>query len=360
MRKLILTIGLLIPVVLLGQPNSTIQAFRAEKVFLQGKKLYGAGQYQQALSLFNQVIELNPTHPMVYELRGESFYMLNDYSRALDDYTRAVDYNPNDAELRNSQGVAAAKLDLYDAAATYFYQALQIDPNHEGARKNLDIANRKRKEIDPFAVAIDANNPPSTTDPRRPEDVFQNDPLFDNNPYTDNFDDPRKPDDFTDPSYGDPIILDNEPVNLEPLNPRETQEVVTYASSDIKIGSQSDALIAIRQVKITQSSTFVTFRIRGAGGEEAFPIKLDKRGGPNAWYITDRSLKRNYRLKNIKALTGWPSRVYNLRPNEEKIFVVEFERIDNDVRYFHILEGRTARETSWDFYDIELIDQTSP
>lgn len=117
--------------------NNTIEAFKAEKLFGEGKAFYEQADFTRANAVFEEVIRLNPDHPQVYLYAAESYYALKDYEQALDYYTMAVKQNPEDAELRNSQGAAAAQLELYDAAAAYFYEALKIDPDHIGAKDNL-------------------------------------------------------------------------------------------------------------------------------------------------------------------------------------------------------------------------------
>ena len=140
MKRIILTALLAFPILLLAQPNATIKAFKAEKLFVQGKTFYENSNYQSAISIFDQVADLDPEHQTVYELRGAAFFKLGDYNSAIEDYELAARPHPQNAEIRNSMGVAAAYLRQYRAAAAYFYEALQIEPNHDGAKTNLDIA----------------------------------------------------------------------------------------------------------------------------------------------------------------------------------------------------------------------------
>lgn len=340
MKNSFLFIILLVPVILLAQPNPTIQAFKAEKLFEEGKSLYQTRQYQAAIDKFNQVVTLDPDHQQVYELRAESFYHSGNYDMAIEDYSIAIDQHPRNAELRNSRGVAAANMELYDAAAAYFYEALQIDPNHPGAKKNIEVAQRKRDEIDPYYSGTDNLNNDWISDGNssRPG---TNRPDYSRPDYT-------RPDynrpDYTRPDRNNPV---KKPVDITPQFP------INYPKNKILVGDQADPLLVIEKIVIEKNSTFVTFSIRGTGNKN-FPIQLDRKNGKNAFYITDRSFKKEYRLKNIRSLAGWPSQPYQLKPREKKIFVVEFEPVDPEIRFFHILEGKTRREGSWDFWDVEL------
>ncbi|RMG70387.1 MAG: tetratricopeptide repeat protein, partial [Bacteroidetes bacterium] len=150
MKKRFTLLLLVLPFVALAQPNPTIRAFQAERLFVEGRSFYDQGDFVTAIDRFNQVVELDPEHEMVYEFRGEAYYALGDYQKAIEDYAIAAQQHPQNAEIRNSLGVASANLGLFDAAYSYFYEALQIDPEHEAARENLAIADRRRQQAQKF------------------------------------------------------------------------------------------------------------------------------------------------------------------------------------------------------------------
>ena len=62
-----------------------------------------------------------------------------------------------------------------------------------------------------------------------------------------------------------------------------------------------------------------------------------------------------YRLKSIKNLEGWSlGNAFSLKPRASKLFLAEFDRIDDNVFFFHLLEGKTNKPGAWNIYDIEL------
>ncbi|MDX2247290.1 MAG: tetratricopeptide repeat protein [Bacteroidia bacterium] len=340
MKRLILTALIAVPLCMLAQPNATIRAFKAEKLFAQGRTNYDNGDYRAAIDIFDQVAELDPDHPMVYELRGESYYKLENFEAAISDYSQAAKQHPESAELRNSLGVASANMGQYRAAASYFYEALQINPNHEYARKNLDIANRKLREYAAAGNTKPGQNP--NTGGRNNDDYG----LFDRNNPRDNSSGTWEPD----PKNKGNAILDRPDADSPvPAKPKER----TYAQNKILVGNQSDPFVSIEQVKITETATLITFKVQSVGNTD-FPIFLDKKGGANALYISDRAYKKSYRLLNVRSLQGWPEKPFILKPNQEKFFTVEFERIEDNIVFFHILEGQGNREGTWDFWDVEL------
>ncbi len=363
MKYLILSIGLVLSLSLIAQPgNGTIQAFKAEKLFGEGKALYEESDYIKAIAVFDQVAMLNPAHPQVFLYRAESFYALNDFERALDDYSRAVELQPNNAELRNSQGTAAARLGLYDAAASYFYEALKLDPNHASASENLAKVDRLRKERDPYASptpttgegwVLENTNPNSGSDPYYP-------PYTNTNPYggTPTYPNTNPNNPNTNP-YNPPYPNPNVNPGYPPVNPTiennapASRDGMTFSEKNIQIGQQNDQGLKILRVRFTESSTIVTLEITGIG-DEVFPLKLAAPTSAEAFYLADQGMRHVYRLKNVSGLSGWPNRTYNLRPRESKVISLEFERLPDETQIFHLLEGKVDRPISWDFYEIEL------
>lgn len=357
MKRFILTTLIAVPLCMLAQPNATIRAFKAEKIFAEGRSNYDNGDYRAAIKIFDEVADLDPDHQTVYELRGESYYKLENYEAAIDDYSRAAKQHPDNAELRNSLGVASANLGQYRAAASYFYEALQIDPNHEYARKNLDIANRKLRDY----------GDGSGTNTNYSSSYNNASPSYNKNPNTGEYGlfDPNNPrDNSNDKNWnisnpgnnsgnnGVTPLIDRPNTGTPPVTqPKER----TYPQNKIIVGNQADPYVTIEQVKITQNATLITFKVQSVG-TKVFPIFLDKKGGANALYISDRAYKRSFRLTEVRSLQGWPEKPYMLQPGQDKFFTVEFERIDDDIVFFHILEGQSNREGAWDFWDVELKD----
>ncbi|MEZ4776297.1 MAG: tetratricopeptide repeat protein [Bacteroidia bacterium] len=351
MKRFILTTLIAVPLCMLAQPNATIRAFKAEKKFAEGRSNYDNGDYRAAIKVFDEVADLDPDHQTVYELRGESYYKLENYEAAIEDYSRAAKQHPDNAELRNSLGVASANMGQYRAAASYFYEALQIDPNHEYARRNLDIANRKLRE---YGDGSSQNSNSSSSYNNSVQDYNKNPNngdygLFDTNNPRDNSNNGSWNVSNSGNSGATPLV--DRPDTPVTTKPRER----TYPQNKILVGNQADPYVTIEQVKITQNATLITFKVQSVG-TKVFPIFLDKKGGANALYISDRAYKRSFRLTDVRSLQGWPEKPYMLQPGQDKFFTAEFERIDDDIVFFHILEGQSNREGAWDFWDVELKD----
>jgi tetratricopeptide (TPR) repeat protein len=55
------------------------------------------GQYDKAISDYNEAIELNPKHADIYYSRGLVYNKKGQYDKAISDYTKAIQLNPKNA-----------------------------------------------------------------------------------------------------------------------------------------------------------------------------------------------------------------------------------------------------------------------
>lgn len=376
MKRQIFFLALLLPVLSIAQENQTIRAFKAEKLYVRGLELYQSGNIRGAIETFDQVIALDRNHAQVYQAKGDAFYELGDFDEAIESYTIAAQQYPDNANIRNSLGVAAGQMGMYRAAESYFLEALQIDPNLTSASRNLERAQLKIREgstaadigynwdddpIRPSGNPVSSGgSTPTWGEPWTPDPVT-NDPLTrpNSNPDTD----PIWGGGFTDqssttidPNTGRPLpsVRPEEPA-LPWERPGRDPRKTTFSRDrgEINVTYRTDPFVHIDQVKITATSTLVIFNVQSVS-RESFLISLEAPGSTGALMITDRQFNRAYRLKSVR-LDGWPQEPYELRPGENKPIIVEFERIPDDLYFFHIVEGETPSAGSWDFYDVELV-----
>jgi len=60
------------------------------------------GQYDHAISDFDQAIEINPRYNKAYNNRGIVYRLKGQYDRAVSDFNKAIEINPLDAEAYNN------------------------------------------------------------------------------------------------------------------------------------------------------------------------------------------------------------------------------------------------------------------
>lgn len=129
-----------------------------------------------------------------------------------------------------------------------------------------------------------------------------------------------------------------------------------YTSDRFGEGPKGDVQLHVEKIRITENSTILTFLLENQG-ENSIQIKLAKNGNKKAWYLTDRSFGREYHLKTIDYLDRWKFGLsYKLKGYSSQSFTAEFERLDNDVFNFHLIEGQDMKPGNWNIFEIELKD----
>lgn len=77
-----------------------------ERLFEQGTQLYQSGQYTEALSAFQRILDSGmEAGPLYYNL-GNCYYKLGDIGRAILNYERAARLMPGDEDVRFNLGLA--------------------------------------------------------------------------------------------------------------------------------------------------------------------------------------------------------------------------------------------------------------
>jgi len=63
-----------------------------------GKKYLEQGNYDSALSFFDQALSLEPSNPDLWNLKGIALRSLGRYDEASDCYNKSLEIEPRDAE----------------------------------------------------------------------------------------------------------------------------------------------------------------------------------------------------------------------------------------------------------------------
>jgi superkiller protein 3 len=116
-----------------GQPTEEQQARLTEA---QAAK--EAGNYDLALSMFQDILAENPTIVTGYLGIGEVFMLKHDYGRAESAYRQSAKLAPRNFDAQLGHGLALHMLERYEDAVKAFHRALTIDP--DDVRANLSLA----------------------------------------------------------------------------------------------------------------------------------------------------------------------------------------------------------------------------
>lgn len=79
---------------------------KAAALFLDGQSEHEQGAYNAALSIYDEVLRLDPIHIKAYASRAGVLGALEDYEGAIADYTAAINLNPSLAGAYGGRGFA--------------------------------------------------------------------------------------------------------------------------------------------------------------------------------------------------------------------------------------------------------------
>jgi len=110
---------------------SPTRASRLEKTMLAALDAHSHQNYQQAISLYNQLLGMRlkrPIRSLVYNHRGMAWFALGAYRKSLHDFNKALSFDPEYCRGYVNRGLCQRVLNQFDQALADFTQALQIDP----------------------------------------------------------------------------------------------------------------------------------------------------------------------------------------------------------------------------------------
>ncbi|MEG4203868.1 tetratricopeptide repeat protein [Microcoleus sp. Pol7_A1] len=106
------------------------------------RTLYNLQQYDAALQSCNRSLEVKGLYSTL-ELKSLILLKLRRYEEALSSYNLVIQINPNDSEIWNNRGIALENLQRYKQAMRSFEQAIKIDPSNEVATYNRQRLNKQ-------------------------------------------------------------------------------------------------------------------------------------------------------------------------------------------------------------------------
>jgi tetratricopeptide (TPR) repeat protein len=117
------------------------------------------GEYESAIEIANQVLELDHKNSTAYVLRGIAKRNLERYEEAIEDSTQAIDLDPKNTAAYHSRGIAKRKLEQYEEAIEDYSEAIDLDPKNAVAYYNRGSAKGAlelyKEAIEDYSEAID-------------------------------------------------------------------------------------------------------------------------------------------------------------------------------------------------------------
>jgi tetratricopeptide (TPR) repeat protein len=113
-----------------------------------GSLLQQQGGTERAMALYKKILELSPYHSDTYNILGSAFQEKGQIDDAIASYQKAIQFNPNSFLAHNNLGTALKLHGKIDEAINNFQKALELNPGFSEALNNLGNAFRDQGKLD--------------------------------------------------------------------------------------------------------------------------------------------------------------------------------------------------------------------
>ncbi|KAJ3102602.1 Hsp90 cochaperone [Phlyctochytrium planicorne] len=120
----------------------------AEDLKAQGNKAFSSGDFKNAISLFTQAINLDPSNHVLYSNRSACYASLKDYATALADAEKTVDLNTSWAKGYSRKGAALYGLSRFKEAVEAYQAGLALEPGNSQLQKGLKDAEAALEDLE--------------------------------------------------------------------------------------------------------------------------------------------------------------------------------------------------------------------
>ena len=121
-----------------SKPRKLSSSEKQQQKLTDAEAAMDSGDYNVALSLFQEILATNPTVTTAYLGIGDIYMIRRDYDKAEPAYSRAAKLEPRNFDAQYGHGLALQMLERFVDAVKAFHRALTIDP--ENFKANLALA----------------------------------------------------------------------------------------------------------------------------------------------------------------------------------------------------------------------------
>ena len=91
--------------------------------------LFRNGNYKQAITLYDEILEIAPNNISTLKMKGIAQSNLEDHTNSLKHFFKVLQYSPNDSLALTGMGVGFGNLGEYHESKNYFDMALERKPD---------------------------------------------------------------------------------------------------------------------------------------------------------------------------------------------------------------------------------------
>jgi tetratricopeptide (TPR) repeat protein len=134
MKKYTMMISYLLIVILFSASVATGTAFAqtekdAESMFNVANQHLVNGEYQEAITIYDDILEIIPNNISTLKMKGIVQSNLDQHDKSLKQFFKVLQHKPNDAVSLTGMGVGFGNLGEYQESVTYFEKALKEKPD---------------------------------------------------------------------------------------------------------------------------------------------------------------------------------------------------------------------------------------
>lgn len=137
----------------------------AQELVLEALSETISGNWEKAVNLYTQAIDLAPDNAEYYKRRSVALYRLERYKEALRDDTKAIELDPSKPEYYDSRSITLHTMERYEEALQDDTKAIELDPSRPEYYKSRGItlyAMRRYEEAlqdETMAIELDPSEP---------------------------------------------------------------------------------------------------------------------------------------------------------------------------------------------------------
>ncbi|MBF0532222.1 MAG: tetratricopeptide repeat protein [Candidatus Omnitrophica bacterium] len=113
----------------------------------QGKAHIEGGRYDQAISVLNYALSINPVSAPIYLQRGIAYLKKNQYDQAIENFDKAIHYKSDDPQVYLRRGEAYFLKGDFDSAILDYTKVTQLVPDQGEAYIKLISTYLKKKDL---------------------------------------------------------------------------------------------------------------------------------------------------------------------------------------------------------------------
>jgi Tfp pilus assembly protein PilF/ubiquinone/menaquinone biosynthesis C-methylase UbiE len=117
-----------------------------DQLFNQAFALHKEGKLEEAVSRYNQILEINPNYTNAYYNLAIVFQESGEVQKAKVCYEKAIEIDPNLINVHYNLGNLLSDIGEYQKAKVCYEKVIEIDPNFEIAHNNLGAIFQSLKE----------------------------------------------------------------------------------------------------------------------------------------------------------------------------------------------------------------------